>query len=698
MKINNLIIKNFRGIAFLEVHDLGDTVIIAGQNGAGKSNIFDAIRLLKTCYGGYDRAEWQKFFQEFDIQFDKGNPKNLADLFYDPSKPVVIECHFKLRDNERNYISANAKDLFEEAIWREKLPETLQREDYKKLRFSSQFRERQPEVNNQIEREIGNLLQEIEQELIIGKIEITPAGNMNPLPSRLLQIIFTLYKPKQIGVIDHHAPQRHYGRENIHGVNFTLSKGNDSYIEQILYNSGSKYSDVKGEIARNYVKQLLAEKADPNNSLGPNSLSHTLQKLFNSFFPEKEFLGPLPTIDGNLKFPVKTKAGVEHDLDGLSSGEKEILYGYLRIYRSEPLYSIILIDEPELHLNPRLIRELPEFYQKYLGEGLENQIWLITHSDALIHEVVGKPKFSIFHMLPSGREATGVSQLRPLQDVEAILADLIGFAAYLPNGKCLMFEGGGDSDFDKTLAKKLFPKELKGINLISATDKSSVKSLHEILDRAYRKQDLPMKFYAIVDSDSDEVAEDTNVVNRFRWDVYHIENYLLDVETITYVVNSINLGQQYDEIFVLEGLKKAAEKVIPSILIHKMTRYVNSQLTKSIDLKFNPETRNIGLDLYNATLRSFNRITAFVETVSEISLATLEQDYRKEIEQSFLDDTWKNKLPGKEILTQFVNLQRIPIKYKIFRNLIIRRMEDTGFQPSGMKTIIDHIQADRHLN
>jgi AAA15 family ATPase/GTPase len=47
VKINTLLIENFRGISRLEARDLGDTVIIAGQNGSGKSCIFDAIRLLE---------------------------------------------------------------------------------------------------------------------------------------------------------------------------------------------------------------------------------------------------------------------------------------------------------------------------------------------------------------------------------------------------------------------------------------------------------------------------------------------------------------------------------------------------------------------------------------------------------------------------------------------------------------------------
>jgi AAA15 family ATPase/GTPase len=59
MKIERLRITNFRGIDDIEMKSLGMMVIIAGQNGSGKSCIFDAIRLLKSVYGGYQQNEWQ---------------------------------------------------------------------------------------------------------------------------------------------------------------------------------------------------------------------------------------------------------------------------------------------------------------------------------------------------------------------------------------------------------------------------------------------------------------------------------------------------------------------------------------------------------------------------------------------------------------------------------------------------------------
>jgi predicted ATPase len=111
-------VSNFRGISLVDADQLGDTIRIAGQNGSGKSCIFDAIRLLKSTYGGYQQNEWQQFFGEFAIQLH-GGTVNLAGLFNDSAKPLKIAADFRLRDTEKAFISANAASLLEEAIWQD---------------------------------------------------------------------------------------------------------------------------------------------------------------------------------------------------------------------------------------------------------------------------------------------------------------------------------------------------------------------------------------------------------------------------------------------------------------------------------------------------------------------------------------------------------------------------------------------------
>ena len=111
-------------------------------------------------------------------------------------------------------------------------------------------------------------------------------------------------------------------------------------------------------------------------------LSTTLEELFRVFYRERH-LRSVAVEGGEVAFPVWVDENTQHDINELSSGEKEILFAYLRARTLSPRQSVLLIDEPELHLNPGLVQGLPQFYEKNIGRDLENQIgWLPTRIDS----------------------------------------------------------------------------------------------------------------------------------------------------------------------------------------------------------------------------------------------------------------------------------------------------------------------------
>jgi hypothetical protein len=565
--------------------------------------------------------------------------------------------------------------------------------------FSTQFRERAGEVAAIVAQQLPDLQAELAKEFTVGHVEMQPGGQLQLTPNRLLSAVFTNYRPNDLGVIDYHGAQRHYGREVVSGINLNLDAHEQQRSQSALYNYSNKYANVKSEMAAAFVKELLAEKAG-NTNAGASGLTTTLKELFITFFPGKEFLGPQPNEKGGLDFPVKTANGNLHDLDELSAGEKEILYGYLRIRSSAPKNSIILLDEPELHLNPRLIRNLPEFYRKHLGEALNNQLWLVTHSDALLREAVGKPRFNVFHMFPCGTDS-GRGQLRQLsatEDLDLAMADLVGdLAAYKPDGTAIIFEGGGDSDFDQTVVARLFSTELASFNLLSGSNKARVQALHEVLNEAYSKGHLPIKFFAVVDKDAEHGSEPEGV-RRYTWDVYHIENYLIDPEFVAEAVNAVDPQRTMDSEGAADALRLAARTVLPKLLRSRMRQHVNSKIVQCINPNFDPTAERIAPLAAAAAQRSMTRVGEIVqEELSEAQLSAELSTWEQDIEQSFADGSWKSLLPGREILKAFVHEQRLGIPYEAFRNLVVSRMVDADFRPAGMKAVIDSIVAESML-
>jgi len=419
MRIRRVHIQNFRGIRLTELPNLDDLVVLAGQNGSGKSCVLDAIRLVKSVYGGYQPNETQQWFGEFQINFSN-DPAAFTSLFNNPAKPLVIQIDIEIHEDERRYLKENAEALITDQAWRAVVPELYGWRSLNAAPFTAQFRSREPDVKKQANKDIKLFQKEIDLNHITAAIKISPNKQPQFNPSKVLELVFSTFDIRHFGIIDYHGPHRIYGREVINSINVNLDAINEQKKQSTLYNYNAKYSNIKSEMAALYVREALSEKSGSFVDR-TKSITDVLKELFITFFPDKEFLGPQPTAEGSLRFPVRIGGRESHDLDELSSGEKEILYGYLRLRTSTPKNSIILLDEPELHLNPRLTRNLPDFYHRHLAKALGNQVWLVTHSDAILRESVGKAGVSVFHITPSAYASKRTSQatlIRADQDLE----------------------------------------------------------------------------------------------------------------------------------------------------------------------------------------------------------------------------------------------------------------------------------------
>jgi predicted ATPase len=693
MKIERLEIDNFRGIRKALLEGLGDTIVIAGPNGSGKSCVFDAIRFLKSLYGGYQANEVHHFFAEFQI-----NPARIGvdiiKLFNDKNKEMRVQAAFSLSDEEKAYINANAHELLSELVWRSLIPEAFNYGFYTAVQYSSQFRDRLPEVQARVSDMMPTFREELSRPVFIGELTAN-TRQLNTASSHVLSVIFNMYRPPNIGVLDYHGPLRMYGRESVQAITLSFDQNSqDQKRQAALYNYSSKYGAVKGEMAAAFVKDVLARESE-QTSTKAESLSKTLKALFEHFFPEKTFLGPQPTPEGNLTFPVEVGGSI-HDLDELSSGEKEVLYGYLRMRNSAPRNSIILLDEPELHLNPRLIKGLPQFYRKHLSLELHNQLWLVSHSDALLREVVGKDGYNVYHMVPFMTPEAGDGQLKPLRasaELEMALIDMVGdVAAFRPGGKTVIFEGGGNSDFDQRMTAKLFPDLATVANMISGGDKTRVAALLDVLHREEQKGSLPIKFYAIADKDLDQSTGQRTGINQYYWDVYHIENYLLEPSFIAAAQAALTGKPPPTEDTVLDDLRNAAREVEPAISRRLLMDFANRALVGSINVKADPAAEDLASAVYQAVARSDARFREAIATaLTEEALREKSAQLRAQFDASFADGSWRRNLPGRDILKRYVSRVALPTSYEVFRNLLISQMADAGYQPEGMRKVVSSI-------
>jgi predicted ATPase len=695
MKIKSVHVENFRGIRRASLDDLNELVVIAGQNGSGKSCLLDGIRFIKSVYGGYQPNEYAQWFGEFQINLGN-DPRALSRLFGDTTRPLILQIEIELHPDEHTFLKENADQLVTLQAWKAVVPEFMGLRSLDAAPLTSQYRAKQAEVNEQAREDKKLFDSQIDQSAIRARIEILPGEMPRFEPSKVLELLFSQYEPEHLGIIDYHGPHRLFQREQLNAINVNLNALEEQRRNSALYNYNAKYSNVKSEMAGLYVREALAQRAGTKVG-GEEKLTQTLKELFSTFFPEKEFLGPQPTADGSLRFPVKVGGREVHDLDELSSGEKEILYGYLRLRSSAPKHSVILLDEPELHLNPRLTRNLPEFYHRHLAQELGNQVWLITHSDAILRESVGRRGASVFHMAPSAYAEDRQDQARLVQvnhDLERAVIDLVGdLAAYIPDAKIVIFEGE-DSDFDVYMTSELFPQLQARVNVISGTNKTRVRGLHALLEHLQKNAKLlPARIYSVTDRDAD--TTEVVATSQFTWDRYHIENYLLEAEFVRRALNDIGgrRGQMGAE-DVENELLACARGTISNLIVHQVCSRANRDLVSAIKTKIDPKSLTIPADLFRAVEASINRMIELRRgPLSQQVLDRVAKDVEAQFEDSFKTGDWRNTVRGRDVLKAFVNKHAKGVNYEAFRNLIIARMREDGYQPKGMKQVLDAILA-----
>lgn len=690
MKIKNLKIENFRGIKKVVLEDLKDVIVIAGPNGSGKSTIYDAIRFIKSVYGGYNDNEMDLWFNEFQIDLARKN-ESLKSLFRDSGKDLKIKIEITLSDEEKKYIKENGVNLLRPKVISQFLSEVYEYDPYTSI--ARNHRKKKRVVEREIETEKKELLANIENDVFIGELQFSPDLKLTITPNPVLECVFSSYLPKDIGVIDYNSAYRSYNRERIGGINLDAAVVDQRMSQHALYNYAGKYTNIKSEMASTYIKDLIKEKK--GIAISGNSLIDTIKELFRSFFPGKEFLGPIPNVDGNLEFPIRLSTGEIHDIDELSSGEKEIVYGYLRLKNDTPHNSVLLLDEPELHLNPRLIQGLPEFYRKNLGEAMENQIWLVTHSDALLRETIGQLNYSTYHM--KFADSTDENQIKKVDvtaDLESAVIDLVGdLATYHPGAKVVILEGGGDSEFDLAMITSLFPKFINSVNAISGGSKNRITDLHKILSDVADKSMLPMSFFGIVDWDTEGSIKPEST-QLFKWNVYHIENYLLEEKYILSAMQELSISDKtatWTIEKVTEELKKSAESSLGSLVLHKLTTEINNAMVGKISIGADPNRKSYATDLYKSLESAKERINKLSGELTESEILKKEENYRSQYKLALKTNAWRTEFKGRDILHRFVSNNIPGVKYETFRNVVINKMKSEGFQPSGMKKIIDAI-------
>ena len=692
MRITHLEVRNFRGIAVAEIHDAGAAVVIAGPNGSGKTCVLDSIRFFKSAYGSYAQSELDLWSNEFQLSW-RGVPGDYRGLLRNRSMEMTISARVEISEREKTYLLGDGKWMTLELAWKALYPNVPTRRGQMLGVATIEDLEKASHVQRHATEIRKKLREDLKWRSAQGTVTVRPDGQATRSEALPLQLLFGFFVPEHLGIIDYHGSHRKYEREQLRTIALQESDEEEKVKTGALYNYETKYANLKSAMAGEYVRELLERDASGRNTGKAKPLSTTLQELFQLFLPDKTFKGPQAVEGGEVAFRVWVDDTTYHDINELSSGEKEILFAYLRARTLSPRQSVLLIDEPELHLNPGLVQGLPQFYEKHIGRDLDNQIWLVTHSDRFLREALETAGMSIHHMQHSNAVGAETNQLRMIDSrvsVEALFIDLVGdLAAYQPGCRVVILEGE-NSKFDEKTVRRLFPKAAKAVNFISGGSKANVKKLHETVDAMIAGGLQEAQVVSIVDPDSEiwsrAVRENGG---RLEWTVYHIENYLLDVCYIKRALDVVKLegaGQLTDR-RIENLLEDAAEELIEPLALERVRGKLRRRLRKAVMVHVDSNS-DADRQLANAASNAIRAVGEIAADYSRTLVAVEIDKAQQEFRAMWSDGKWRSQFPGRRILTGLCSRLGGNVQYNVLRNAIVGEMAKDGHQPGGMATVI----------
>ena len=699
MKIDRLEIHNFRAIEHVVIEANSPMVVIAGPNGCGKSCVLDAIRLVKSIYGGYADNEFGLWLGEFQIE--PNSPNSMKKILRDKSKEAHININVSLHSSEKDFLLTEADELGERTAVQNIMPNVPYEEWRRRIQASGQQSQQIVQLIETYSKHLATSLKEqLSSPNYVGQLTINSNGRTTLSESLVLQAVWSIYEPKHIGIVDYHGPQRHFSRENVGNVNLNLKTKDQSERQSALYNYATKYANIKSQMATEYVLySLQLQGGSTTFATNRELLSDTLKELFRKFFPGKEFHGVTANADGELEFEVTAKGSGKHDINELSSGEKEILFGYLRLRNNAQRNSIILLDEPELHLNPKLIQGLPQFYEQHVAMKLNNQIWTVTHSDAFLREAISSGGPKVYHMTEADTSSAGRNQIVEIsgrQEEDRAVLEIIGdIAGYRPGGKIVVFEGEG-SEFDKKMTATLFPTHDRKMNFVSGGNKSTVRRMHELLET---QSGGKRTTFSIVDKDDDARVDVDEKRGMYTWDVYHIENYLLEPRVILSVLKRISLdGTTFErDEDVGSALRAIAEEQVESMVEDWVRRVAHKKIGEAIRLKGGAaDAAFAGTKVGRNVSESAKRISELAKTeLSENTLTTIADERRNLLDTAVRapNNDWRKVFRGRDILRKFVHLYARKTGYETVRDMIVREMAEAATRPPGMLQVLSAIDS-----
>ncbi|WP_341319243.1 AAA family ATPase [Paraburkholderia sp. IMGN_8] len=496
-----------------------DVNVIVGPNAIGKTTILEAVRLVKAVLAPRTQNEANQ------VMFGLGassphmpSRMNLNAVARDVEKPIAISCIFQFNESEIQILRKFVPQMAHSVV-QARMGQAFANPGVMVAFVSS------PEGQAQIKavsEEINIELKRIRESANRVNVELTITANSGPTSTG------SQLGPAFISVLEAQNPPN-LTKFSYFPADRSLPNGEqpvqlgaaDTANQLEAHNSQPqlKYARLKNTI----FSALVTSDADRTD------IYLEFEKIFNGVLKGRKIIGVGINEIGLLSIKIQDiESGREFDLDGMSSGEKGLILTFLLIGRSIVEGGLILLDEPELHLNPAVCKDVLPFIVDHYVKPKNLQILICSHSPEILAGAFDREECSLFHLI-SEKMLTKVRR----QDQDTISSALRALGTSESEGllfKGIVFVEGPD---DVTILETGFGDVLRRFKLKDLGGRIEIERQIALLQTAEDPKDVVSPRFFIFDRDDAPTnLKNTDSIKILQWDWRCLENYLLDKDAI----------------------------------------------------------------------------------------------------------------------------------------------------------------------
>jgi predicted ATPase len=681
MHIHSIKIKNFRALEDIYVEFDGKVNVIVGPNAAGKTTVLEAVRLVKALLAPRTQSEATHVIQSLGIASPHmPNQLRIKAIARDDQKPVVIGCHFALGESELKAL-ASAVDTIATSMVESQVGQAFAAPGAL-ISFLSSPQGKQ--MFESCKEQIQTALTKI-QSTKKCYLELTLTSNNGARSTgdaNEMQMIAFLERrlPPYKTSFTYFPADRALPA----GEQPVQLGGPDAAQQLESYNSqpATKFNRLKNTI---FSAAILGE--DPASG---NSLQTQFESIFNGILKGRKLVSLGVNEIGLLSVLIQdSETGRVFDLDGMSSGEKGLILTFLLIARSVANDGLVLLDEPELHLNPAVCKDLLAYLVAEYVIPRNLQVLICSHSPEILAGAFDNDHCSLYHLMSS----SNLTKVRA-QDELTLAAALKRLGASESENllyKGIVFVEGPD---DVNLLEAGFPALLRRYKLKFATGRKEVEKAIADLQKAEETIASSASTYFIFDKDDAPTSLASSVsVKVLQWDRRCLENYLIDLDAVSNLLmdKEIVKTPYTNQGEVSQLLRKLAFKQLDEFAAKKVyAKYEFDDVGSRRD-----DFLNKSLDVISDNL--INRIKKVQQQLAAINPETWNLEFKQAVEaerkqlEAIWETNWINDCDGKRLLEDLSKAVQLNLSLKRFK---VRLMKEIAVsQSSSWKAVEGYLKT-----